>query len=189
MDNSFRNMDVLPAHNKLRQAARQPFDLSSHEALEPTRLAGYIAHTASYRLLYSTQRVDDSTLDLLQELADQSGVIEQFKMMKQGEVMNRITGYASENRRVLHTACRDIFSAIPENPEATGQALRELDKLQNFLDDLDAGRLVNEQGEMFTDLINIGIGGSDLGPRAVYLALKPFSRPNRRVSFISNIDP
>ncbi|MFO7607458.1 MAG: glucose-6-phosphate isomerase [Desulfurivibrionaceae bacterium] len=189
MDNSFRNMDGLPAHDKLRQAARQPFDLSSHEALEPTRLAGYIARTASYRLLYSTQRVDDSTLDLLQELADQSGVIEQYKMMKQGEVMNRITGYASENRRVLHTACRDIFSAIPENPEATGQALRELDKLQNFLDDLEAGRLVNEQGEMFTDLINIGIGGSDLGPRAVYLALKPFSRPNRRVSFISNIDP
>ncbi|MDT8334893.1 MAG: glucose-6-phosphate isomerase [Desulfurivibrionaceae bacterium] len=189
MDNNFRNMDLLPAYDKLRQAARHPYDLRMPEALNPQRLAGYIAHAGSYRLLYATQRVDDSTLELLRELAEQSGAVEQFKMMKRGAVMNRIEGFASENRRVLHTASRDIFSASPENPEAAGQARCELDKLRNFLADLETGRLGNARGEMFTNLVNIGIGGSDLGPRAVYLALKPFSRPDRRVLFISNVDP
>jgi len=182
-------MDQLPAYDKLVQAAKTPFDLSAPGALNPERLTAYVAGTASYKLLYATQRIDDHTLDILQELADQSGAVEQFKMMKKGEVMNRIEGQDSENRRVLHTACRDIFSANPENREATEQAGRELDKLQNFLADLDAGRLLNHRGETFINLINVGIGGSDLGPRAVYLALKPFSKKNRRVRFISNVDP
>jgi glucose-6-phosphate isomerase len=125
----------------------------------------------------------------LQELADQSGAVAQFKMMKKGEVMNRIAGFASENRQVLHTATRDLFSATPHNPEACRQARQELTKLRTFLADLEAGQIANDRGEPFTDLISIGIGGSDLGPRAVYLALAPFARKNRRVHFIANVDP
>ena len=103
--------------------------------------------------------------------------------------MNRITGFASENRQVLHTAGRDLFSAPPHNHEATKQARQELDKLQTFLADLDSNRITNHLGEPFNNLISIGIGGSDLGPRAVYLALKSFAKENRQVHFISNIDP
>jgi glucose-6-phosphate isomerase len=189
MDHSFRNMDGLPAHDKLQEAARNPFDLSAPGALTPERLTACVARTESYKLLYATQRVDDNTLDLLQDLADQSGAVEQFKMMKKGEVMNRIEGFASEERQVLHTASRDIFSTNPWNRPAADQARRELDNLQNFLVDLETGRMRNHKGETFTDLVNIGIGGSDLGPRAVYLALKPFSQQERRVRFISNVDP
>jgi glucose-6-phosphate isomerase len=182
-------MDQLPVFGDLQRAAQTPFDLTAPNALAPARLAAYVGRTAGFQLLYGTQRIDEQVLGLLQKLADQSGAVAQFKMMKKGEVMNRIEGFASENRRVLHTASRDIFAASPHNPEATGLARQELAKLRTFLDDLDAGQIANAKGEPFSDLINIGIGGSDLGPRAVYLALAPFARKNRRVHFIANVDP
>jgi glucose-6-phosphate isomerase len=125
----------------------------------------------------------------LQQLADQSGIIDQFLEMKRGAVMNRIKGHESENRQVLHTACRDIFSESPASGEATAQAKKELAKLEAFLEELEKGSLVNEQGESFTDFINIGIGGSDLGPRALYIALSAYSLKDRKVHFISNVDP
>ena len=101
---------------------------------------------------------------------------------QRGEVLNRIEGFESENRSVLHTAMRDQFEDREESKlasQASEAAGRELRKLERFL----------KQTEGFTDLIQIGIGGSDLGPRALYLALVPFSKPNRRVHFISNVDP
>jgi len=110
-------------------------------------------------------------------------------MMKGGEIMNRIHGFDSENRMVLHTACRDIFIDQPQHPEATAQAVAELAKLKTFLVELDSGSLTNTNGDNFTDMINVGIGGSDLGPRAIYLALEPFRQQNRRVHFVSNVDP
>ena len=189
MNSLFKNMDQLPAYSNLQKAARTPFDLSAPEALNPARMSTYVCRTANFKLLYGTERIDDQTLDLLQELANQSGTVGQFEMMKKGETMNRIEGFASENRQVLHTASRDVFSDTPQNPEASKQAKQELAKLQNFMGDLDSGRITNHLGESFTDLINIGIGGSDLGPRAVYMALKPFSQNNRQVHFISNVDP
>ena len=140
-------------------------------------------------MFYGTQRVDDAVLAALQDLADESGAVAQFLLMKQGAVLNRIEGYASEERQVLHTACRDIFSSPAAAPEAAAQAKGELEKLALFLEELAAGKIVNAAGEAFTDMIQIGIGGSDLGPRALYLALAAFSVPGRRVHFISNVDP
>jgi glucose-6-phosphate isomerase len=139
--------------------------------------------------LYGTQRLDDAVLNTLQQLADQSDGVNQFLDMKRGSVMNRIDGYESEERQVLHTACRDIFGENPCNGEATGQAIAQLDSLKKFLDELENDNIVNARGETFTDYINIGIGGSDLGPRAVYQALSAYARNNRRVHFISNVDP
>jgi len=103
--------------------------------------------------------------------------------------MNRIDGHESEERQVLHTACRDIFDKNPSHAGATGQARQQLEKLRVFLDELDGDELVNERGESYTDYINIGIGGSDLGPRAIYFALSAYSLKNRKVHFISNVDP
>jgi glucose-6-phosphate isomerase len=109
--------------------------------------------------------------------------------MKGGAVMNRIDGHESEERQVLHTACRDIFDKNPSHAGATGQARQQLEKLRVFLDELDGDELVNERGESYTDYINIGIGGSDLGPRAIYFALSAYLLKSRRVHFISNVDP
>ena len=181
---------TAPAAAILRQLARQPYDLTSEGGLlKDNRLERYISRSGPFRLLYATQRVDDAVLQALQELADECGLVEQFIKMRCGEIMNRIRGYESENRQVLHTACRDLFSDSPKAAEATAQMRAELQRLKSFLSDLDSGAVVNERGESFTTLVNVGIGGSDLGPRSIYEALKPYGRPERKVHFIANVDP
>jgi glucose-6-phosphate isomerase len=182
-------LDGLPVYEKLMKLARNPFDLTAPGALSPDRISNYKASVSGFDLLFSTQRVDDSVINGLQQLADQSGAVDQFLEMKRGAVMNRIAGYASENRQALHTACRDIFVDVPCNDEAAQQAKQQLAKLKVFLAELDRGEVVNARGETFTDYVNIGIGGSDLGPRAIYLALSAYARKNRQVHFISNVDP
>jgi glucose-6-phosphate isomerase len=182
-------LDELPVYEKLMKLARNPFDLTAPGALAPERISNYKASAAGFDLLFSTQCLDDAVLNGLQQLADQSGAVDQFLAMKRGVVMNRIEGYESENRQVLHTSCRDIFSDPPCNAEATLQAKQQLENLKIFLAQLDKGEVTNSRGETFTDYVNIGIGGSDLGPRALFLALSAYARENRRVHFISNVDP
>jgi glucose-6-phosphate isomerase len=177
-----------PAFRKLQKLAENPFLLNRQEALTRDRLLNLTCRMGEFKLLYGTQRLDTTVLDALQELADESRIIQQFKEMKQGKVINRIDGYESEERMVLHTAARDIFTT-PVHPEAAGQAKAELDKLHTFLNDLASGRIVNEAGQKFTTMVMIGIGGSDLGPRALYLALAAYATLERSVRFISNVDP
>ena len=184
-----KDLDRLAAYHRLQELSRTPHDLTAAGGLAPERLARYRCRAAGIDLLYATQRVDDTVLDGLQALADESGVIDQFLSMKQGAVLNRIEGFASENRQVLHTACRDIFSPQPLAPEASQQARDELAKLRVFLSELDNQTLRNGKGETFTDLVHIGIGGSDLGPRALSIAMAAYRLPQRRVHFISNVDP
>jgi glucose-6-phosphate isomerase len=189
MDDFYRDPKLLPAWTTLKSLAEKPFNTNLPDSLSPARIAQFTARTASFKLLYATQRVDESVLTTLQQLADQSEAIMQFQRMKKGAIMNRIVGFPSENRQVLHTASRDLFRSDPDHPGATAQAKQECEKLKIFLADLGAGRLTNAKGESFTDLVNVGIGGSDLGPRAIYLALRVFGQEQRRVHFISNVDP
>jgi len=184
-----KDFDRLPSFATLKKLAAKPYDLTTPGALSRQRLADFICRGADFDVLYATQRVDDAVLDELQALADESGAVAQFLQMKKGAVMNRIAGYDSENRQVLHSACRDVFSSAPYNSEASSSALAELAKLELFLNDLDSGVVTNDKGEPFTDMIQIGIGGSDLGPRALYLALAAYRQKGRRVHFISNVDP
>ncbi len=178
------------AHQKLLALAQHPYDLTAPGALlADDRLARYRCSSAMLRLHYATQRVDDRVLDALQELADELALVEQFRKMRRGAVMNRIVGQESENRQVLHTACRDLFHAEPAAPAATAQAREQLARLQTFLADLGSGRLDNGRGESFTTLINIGIGGSDLGPRSILEALRSDMLPDRQVHCIANVDP
>ena len=183
------NLDQLPSHAALQARGSKPFDLTAPGALGARRIKDYICSMAGFDLLYGTQRVDEAVLDTLQNLADEAGVVEQFLAMKKGAVMNRIEGFESENRQVLHTATRDLFAATPLASEASAQAARELAKLERFLDELAGGVIVNSRGESFTAMVQVGIGGSDLGPRALYHALAAFRVSGRRVAFISNVDP
>ena len=185
---NYPGIEFLPSFEKLQKLAENPFSLSRQGVLTRDRLLSFTCRMGEFKLLYGTQRLDTDVLDALQELADESQVVEQFKQMKQGKVINRIEGYASEERMVLHTAARDIFTT-PVHLEATGQEKAELDKLQAFLADLASGSIVNEAGQKFTTMVMIGIGGSDLGPRALYLALAAYATLQRSVRFISNVDP
>lgn len=158
--------------NDLQTLAQSPIDLCT--ALTPERIKAYKAENLGMTLFYGTERVSDPVLKALFALADEKKAVQQLKSMQGGKIVN-----LSEKRAALHTATRDIFSKTPLAPEETNLAKAELDKLQKFLPHLDR----------FTDLIQIGIGGSSLGPEAVYLALEAFSKPGRRVHFLSNVDP
>ncbi|NOX26306.1 MAG: glucose-6-phosphate isomerase [Deltaproteobacteria bacterium] len=184
----FHALTANPAYEKLVSLARQPFDLSQKDVLNSKRLSSYVSYSQGWQFFYGTQRVDDAVLDALQELADESRVITNFQAMKAGEVINRIEGYESEERMVLHTASRDIWGN-PAHPAASTQAAVEFDKLADFLARLASGNITNAAGKTFTDMITVGIGGSDLGPRALYLALAACRIPARQVHFISNVDP
>uniref|UniRef100_UPI004056C29B glucose-6-phosphate isomerase n=1 Tax=Candidatus Electronema sp. TaxID=2698783 RepID=UPI004056C29B len=179
----------LKAAQQLTELARSPYNLARPDSLPPERIAAYKASACGFDLLYAAQRIDDSVLAALQELADEAGLLEQYKAMRRGAVMNRIVGHASEERQVLHTACRDVFSDTPLAPEATAQAKEQLARLKQFLADVDSGAVCNEQGETFTTMLQVGIGGSDLGPRALYLALEKYRLLGRKAAFIANVDP
>ena len=186
---AYKNLDQLAAYKKLQELAPTAPDLTDPSVLNPKRLSTYQAKSSGFDLLFACQRVDENILSTMQELADQSGAIDQFVAMKSGEVLNKIEGWDSENRQVLHTACRDVFGAPRHAKEASRQAELELDKLAAFLTELDNGTITNTQGQPFTDMIQVGIGGSDLGPRALYHALAAYGLDGRRVHFISNVDP
>ena len=185
----YKDFADLQAVKRLEQLAAQPYRLAGAGTLPPERFAEYRVSACGFDLLYATQRLDDRVLAALQTLADEAGLVEQFQAMKAGAVMNRIVGHDSENRQVLHTACRDIFTDSPLAPEATARAREQLLRLQTFLADLESGAIVNDRGEPFTTMVQVGIGGSDLGPRALYLALQRYCLPGRRARFIANVDP
>jgi glucose-6-phosphate isomerase len=166
---------------KLQTLAQHPTDLPT--ALTPERIGKMAVNALGFQLLYGTERVDEKVMAQLFSLAEEAKALEKMAAMQKGETINRIEGFESENRTVLHTAMRDLFDhrqTTPAAKDASDRAERELHKLEKFL--------TQTEGK-FTDLIQIGIGGSDLGPRALAVALQPFHRPNHRVHFISNVDP
>lgn len=186
----FKPLTEARVYRNLVELAKHPYDLTRPNGLlEANRLGRFVSRSQLLDLHYGTQRVDDTVLNSLQELADELQLVEQFKMMRRGSVLNRIDGFESESRQVLHTACRDLFCPDPAEPAATGEAQRELHKLKTFLADIDSGKLCNHKGERFDTIIQVGIGGSDLGPRSIFEALRPYGLPGRKVYFIANVDP
>ncbi len=189
MEFPFNNFIDLKSVHRLQKLAKTPYSLAGTDTLPPERIAGFQASSCGFNLLYATQRLDEQVLTELQNLADEARLTDQFMAMKAGQIMNRIIGQESEDRQVLHTACRDLFSETPRAPEATAQAKEQMTRLQTFLTEVDNGTITNEQGQPFTSMVQVGIGGSDLGPRALCLGLKGFHLPGRRAEFIANVDP
>lgn len=176
--------EELTATGKLKELAKNPLDLTAEEVLTARRVESMCLDTCGFKLLYATERVDDKTLGTLAELAQETKAVEKMHAMQSGEHVNLIQGIECENRPALHTAMRDFFES--PNPakaaqDATKLAYDELQKLKGFLEGIER--------EGFTDLIQIGIGGSELGPKAIYVALNAFKKPGRKVHFLSNVDP
>lgn len=173
----------LKTVQKLKQLASQPIDLSKEGAFTPERIKKLSLSAVGFDLLYAAERINPEVLDLLYSLAEEAKVKEKMAAMQAGAILNKIEGAESENRSVLHTAMRDQFDH-PQKQEAAKEAAlmagKELEKLEKFLEKIEG---------KFTDLIQIGIGGSDLGPRALYIAAQAFQKPKTRVHFISNVDP
>lgn len=175
----------LKSYVRLRELAEDPCDLREEGVVTPKRIEGMVAEGAGLFLSYGMARISESTLNALVDLAEETSAVKKMEEMQSGEIVNFIEGFESEKRPALHTAMRDFFEQQNQSciaKEATELAYLELDKLRAFLVDV-------EKKEQFTDLVQIGIGGSELGPKAVYLGLEAFHKPHRRVHFWSNVDP
>lgn len=181
IDQSFTK---LKSYEKLKQLSKNPYDLTIPGNLTGERLKKFSAQACGFKLLYGTERVDESIMQALKNLAEESHAIDQMVAMQNGEIINYIEGYDSEKRSALHTATRDHFKhqkAAVAAKEAAAMSRIELEKLKIFMERLGEKNL--------TDLIVIGIGGSELGPKANYEALLPYIIAGRKVHFVGNIDP
>lgn len=174
-----------PASKKLRTLSYDPIDLAQADQLTPDRLTKCCAEACGFKLLFGTEKITEEVITALNELAIETHAIEKMKRMQNGEIVNFVERYPCENRPALHTATRDFFdqpTQAEKAKEAAHLARQEIEKLQSFMAKI-------ETEKSFDEMILIGIGGSDLGPRAHYYALEHLLKPGRKIHFISNVDP
>ena len=139
---------------------------------------------------YAARPVDDKVLKTMQDLADEAELAEKYKELYNGAVIN--TG---ENRLVLHQLCRGQLGddVIADDVNKRDFYAKQQARIAEFVKKVHNGEITNEAGEKFTTACQIGIGGSDLGPRAIYLALENWAKVNdclkMDAKFISNVDP
>src|SRR5258708_5471994 len=159
--------------------------LRSLFAEDPSRGERFALEAASIYLDYSKNRITDETLRLLLELARDSGLRERIDAMFRGEKIN-----VTENRPVLHVALRAPRdeSIVVDGENVVPMVHAVLDKMTDFSNRVRSGAWTGYTGKRMRNIINIGIGGSDLGPSMAYDALKYFSDRNLTVRFVSNVD-
>src|ERR1700761_5047676 len=140
---------------------------------------------AGLYLDYSKNRVTDETLDLLLQLAEESGLRARIDAMFSGEKIN-----TSENRAVLHVALRAPKgqSIVVDGENVVPGVHAVLDRMADFSDRVRSGAWLGHTGKRIRNVINIGIGGSDLGPVMAYEALKHYSDRAMTFRFVSNVD-
>ncbi len=132
---------------------------------------------------FSKERLDAETIDLLVNLAQEAHLKEAIERMFAGERIN-----TSENRQVLHVALRKSHGPFPEACDVMPEVLETRRRMAEFAEGVRSGALAGSTGKKITDVINIGIGGSDLGPKMMARALRAVSLNGPRVHFISNLD-
>lgn len=154
-------------------------------AADPNRGSDYVADGAGLYLDYSKQRVTAPVLKALVDLAEQRGLRDRTEDMFTGKHIN-----VSEGRAVLHTALRDPRSVALEvdGQNVTGDVNDVLDQMSSFADKVRSGEWTGHTGKPIKAVVNIGIGGSDLGPVMAFEALKFYSDRDIEFRFVSNID-
>jgi glucose-6-phosphate isomerase len=152
---------------------------------DPERSGRFVAEGAGLFLDYSKNRITDETMRLLIELAAESGVSELRDQMFRGEHIN-----VTEDRAVLHVALRmpRDRSLIVDGVDVVKEVHEVLDRMSAFSERVRSGEWTGHTGKAIRNVINIGIGGSDLGPVMAYEALRHYSRRDMNFRFVSNID-
>ena len=154
-------------------------------AKDPKRGERFTASAAGLFLDYSKNRVTDETLKLLIKLAEESGLKARIEAMFTGEKIN-----ITENRAVLHVALRAPKGAkiFVDGKNVVPEVHAVLDRMAEFSDRVRSGEWKGHTGKRIRNVINIGIGGSDLGPVMAYEALKHYSKRDMTFRFVSNVD-
>ncbi|GAA8510558.1 glucose-6-phosphate isomerase [Helicobacter pylori] len=145
----------------------------------------YFVQFESLSLDYSKNRLNDTTLKLLFELANDCSLKEKIEAMFKGEKIN-----TTEKRAVLHTALRSLNDTeiLLDNMEVLKSIRSVLKRMRAFSDSVRSGKRLGYTHQVITDIVNIGIGGSDLGALMVCTALKRYAHPRLKMHFVSNVD-
>ena len=188
---SWNNMDTLASYKELEKVEKVNLAEAMSGENGASRVKKYnVAMAEGMSFNFAAKQVDDEILDKLDAFAKEAQLAEKFACLYNGEVIN--TG---EKRLVLHQLTRGqlgndvIADGINKRDFYTG----EQKKIAEFAKKVHAGEIVNAAGEKFTTVVQIGIGGSDLGPRAMYIALENWAKQTgnfkMEAKFISNVDP
>ena len=189
---TWKNLDTLDSFDELKEL-KNHVDIAAALSGEEggKRVADYstpMAAGLSYN--YAAKEVDETVLAALAKLADEAQLIDKFQELFNGAVIN--TG---ENRMVLHHLARKQLGnpVVVDGVDKREFYVAQQKKAADFANKVHAGEITNEAGEKFTTVVQIGIGGSDLGPRALYIALENWTKANNtfkmEAKFISNVDP
>lgn len=188
---TWNNLDTISAYQELEKT--EPVNLAEAMTGEKgaQRVKKYsIPMAAGLAYNYAAKQVDDEVLKALAKLAEETQLAEKFEALYNGEVIN--TG---EKRRVLHHMTRGQLgeAVVADGVDKRSFYVNEQKKIAELAEKVHSGEITNAAGEKFTTVVQIGIGGSDLGPRAMYLALENWARANdtfkMEARFISNVDP
>ncbi|WP_065958439.1 glucose-6-phosphate isomerase, partial [Streptomyces sparsogenes] len=180
-------LDQLPEWNALAAHRQELGDAHLRElfAQDPERAERFTLQVGDLHLDYSKHLVTDETLRLLRELARATEVTELRDAMFRGEKIN-----TTEDRAVLHTALRAPHSAVirTDGKDVVPEVHAVLTKMGTFVDRVHSGEWTGHTGKRIKNVVNIGIGGSDLGPAMAYEALRAYSHRELRFHFVSNVD-
>jgi glucose-6-phosphate isomerase len=187
MNPTIKPLSECQAWNALAAHHQSVRELHLHKlfADDPNRGERMTAEAVGLYLDYSKNRVTDETLKLLLQLANESGLRRRIDAMFRGEKIN-----VTENRAVLHVALRAPrgTSIVVDGENVVPQVHAVLDKMADFSNRVRSGAWKGHTGKRIRNVINIGIGGSDLGPVMAYEALKHYSERAMTFCFVSNVD-
>jgi glucose-6-phosphate isomerase len=189
MNIAYTNLDETKAFAGLKQLGPEAEKLSAFLTAENVARCETPAG-GGLTLNYAARGAGEELLSLLRQLAGEQQLIEKYRALAGGEIMN--TG---EGRMVLHHLCRgELAGPVRRDGRDIGRFYEEQkNRFYSFAEKVRRGDITGSTGKPFTAAVQIGIGGSDLGPRALYLALKNWAaaegREKLRARFISNVDP
>lgn len=181
------NFTSLPAFAQLQAHYEQlqHTHLRDLFANDPERFNDFSLRFADMLVDFSKNRITNETLTLLTQLAEQAGLPEAIQKMFSGDRIN-----ATEDRAVLHVALRNRSNTpiLVDGQDIMPDINEVLNRMKSFTERVRSGEWRGYTGKAITDVVNIGIGGSDLGPVMVTEALKPYASDSLRVHFVSNVD-
>ena len=188
---NWKNFDSLASYKEIADVERVNLAEAMTGANGAERVKKYsVPMAAGMAYNYAAKQVDENVLSALEKLAEEAQLTEKYKALYNGEVIN--TG---EKRLVLHQLTRGQLgdAVVADGVDKRAFYVEQQDKIAEFANKVHAGEITNAAGEKFTTVVQIGIGGSDLGPRAMYLALENWAKKNNtfkmEAKFISNVDP
>jgi len=187
MASPLRSGTDCAAWRELESLAQKFAATSTHDlfARDPQRFERCSTEAAGLVFDYSRQRLDTSVVNCMVTLADQLGLRSRIEAMFRGDLIN-----STEHRAVLHTALRRSSNTplLVGNEDVTTLVRNERERMLGFAEDIRQGIIRSSTDQSFNLVVNIGIGGSDLGPAMAVEALKQFTDGGPRVAFVSNVD-